>query len=99
MIPMKTLSRLAVAMFGFVIMPLFAGSLMPDLSLAPTGWQVDRYAPASFTNRSSVNGQNNVLGLRIDSSTDYAQRPSGFQYTFYNTQGEGTPINGGPGDD
>jgi hypothetical protein len=40
------------------IVPGRAASLMPDLSLVPTGWSVDRYAPATFANLGPLYGQN-----------------------------------------
>jgi PEP-CTERM motif len=95
---MRVLTHLALATLGLTAIPAFASSLMPDLSLAPAGWSVDRYAPSSFSNLGTVNGQNNVLGIGIDSSGDLANRPSAYQYTFYNTQGENHSISGGSGD-
>jgi hypothetical protein len=92
---MKALFHWTLATLGLAAIPAFAGSLMPDLSLVPTGWGVDRYAPSSFSNLGTVNGQNNVLGIGIGSSGDSANRV--YQDTFYNTQGENHSISGGPG--
>jgi hypothetical protein len=96
---MRILTCIALASLGLTAMPAFAGNIMPDLSLAPTGWSVDRYAPASFSSLGTVNGEDNVLGLGIGSSGDYDNRLGAYQYTFYNTQGESYSVSGGPGDD
>src|SRR5580658_9108602 len=90
---------LAVALAGLSALPALAGDIMPDLSTVPTGWSTDRYAPASFTNVGTVNGVNNVVGLGISSAQNVANRPANYSSTFYDWQGEQTPVTGGPGDD
>jgi hypothetical protein len=79
--------------------PVRAASLMPDLSLVPTGWGVDRYAPATFADLGSLYGEDNVLGIGIDASGSLQNRPLTYQSGFYNTQGENHAISGGAGDD
>jgi len=74
-----------------------AAELMPDYGQVPTGWSVDRYAPAGFSNLGTVNGMNNVLGISISSDQDAANR-GGQNASFYNTQGEFHSITGGMGD-
>ncbi|HRH86670.1 MAG TPA: PEP-CTERM sorting domain-containing protein [Rubrivivax sp.] len=74
-----------------------AAPVMPDFDNAPSGWSVDRYAPASFADVGTFQGRNNVLGIGINSSTDSANRPGGQQGSFYNTQGMKQQISGGAG--
>ena len=64
-----------------------AAELMPDFGGVPTGWVVDRYAPNSFSNVGTFQGRNNVLGIEINSAQGLTSRPSGYQSSFYNTQG------------
>jgi hypothetical protein len=72
-----------------------AQDVTPSFAGAPAGWTVDRYAPAGFQDVGTFQGVDHTLGITIDSSTDLANRLSAYQSTFYNTQGMGTPINGG----
>lgn len=63
----------------------------------PTGsgagvWEVDRYAPAGFTNAGTVNGRPSVLALALSASDSQANRPPAFSGTFYNTQGRGFQV-------
>lgn len=87
---------IAAAVFGGVQAAL-ASPVLPNLATAPVGWTTDRYDPASFGNVGAYQGRSNVLGIRIDSSTDLANRPSGFNNSFYNTQGRQTVVTGGAG--
>ena len=64
-----------------------AGPIMPDFSTIPTGWTTDRYEPNSFQNVGTFQGRSNVLGIEITSAGNLTSRPSGYQSTFYNTQG------------
>lgn len=89
----KLLASLSVGILAFVAAPAFASDVMPDLSTVPTDWSVDRYAPASFT------ASGDVASLTVDSTGGYENRPSNYQYSFYNTQGYSTSVSGGPGDD
>jgi MYXO-CTERM domain-containing protein len=75
----------------------WGADVTPDFSTIPTGWVTDRYQPASFANVGTYQGMNNVLGIGISSAQDFTNRPSPYQYTFYNTQGMQTPITGGAG--
>ncbi len=74
-----------------------AATVMPTFTDVPTGWTTDRYAPASFSNVGTYAGRNDVLGIGINSTGDSANRPSGQQGTFYNTQGKQKAISGGAG--
>lgn len=82
---------------GSLVQPAFATLVMPSFATAPAGWVTDRYNPASFGNVGTYQGRNDVLGIGIDSTGDSANRPSGQQGTFYNTQGKQMAISGGPG--
>jgi hypothetical protein len=75
-----------------------AGNIMPDFADIPTGWVTDRYEPDSFANLGTVNGRDNVLGIGISNDDSLANRPAGFQTTFYNTQGRQHAVTGGIGD-
>jgi hypothetical protein len=78
--------------------PGHADQVMPNFADVPNGWYVDRFAPNSFTNVGTFVGRNDVLGIEITSAQGFNNRPSGYQSTFYNTQGLGHDItNGGPG--
>jgi len=91
--------RAAVVCLVFLaVAPLHAGQLLPPFSDIPTGWFTDRYAPASFSNVGSYQGQSNVLGIGIDASGSFNNRPAPYQSTFYNTQGDQHAITGGVGD-
>jgi hypothetical protein len=85
-----------IALLGFSA-AAGADAVMPSFDGAPTGWSVDRYAPASFSDVGAYQGRDNVLGIGIDNSTDAANRPAGQQGTFYNTQGMQRAITGGAG--
>lgn len=74
-----------------------ATPLMPDFGSVPTGWTTDRYEPDSFSNVGTYQGRNNVLGIHIDSMDGLVSRPSGYQSTFYNTQGRQHAVSGGIG--
>lgn len=74
-----------------------ATAVMPDFSSVPAGWVTDRYAPASFANVGTFQGRNDVLGIEISNNDSLSNRPSGYQTTFYNTQGKQHTISGGAG--
>ena len=63
--------------------------ITPDFTGAPSGWATDRFAPNSFGNVGTFQGRDNVLGIGISSAQASANRPSGQQVGFYNTQGDG----------
>lgn len=66
----------------------------PNLGAGVGSFYTDRYAPAGFAvNGGVVEGRNNVLQITIDASTDLNNRPAGFQFPFYNTQGKKTDVN------
>lgn len=78
-----------------------AGEIMPDfgstLPPASTSWFTDRYEPNTFVDVGAFQGRSDVLGLGIGSAQDLANRPAGYGYTFYNTQGRQHPAVGGDG--
>jgi hypothetical protein len=65
-----------------------AQDVTPDFgsTVGGPGWVTDRYAPATF-NLLTTKGRTNVLSFAITSQSDFANRPAGYQSTFYNTQG------------
>ncbi len=79
-----------------IALPAMAGPVMPDYSTVGT-WTTDRYAPASFSDVGTYQGRNDVLGIGISTADSLGNRPAGYQSSFYNTQGKGTPISGGAG--
>ena len=58
---------------------------------APGVWYTDRYAPAGFA-KSFFDGDNR-LKHSISTADAYSNRPGGYQFTFYNTQGRKFDIN------
>ncbi len=70
---------------------------MPSFAGAPTGWVTDRYQPTGFSDVGSFQGYTDVLGISISSAQDFTNRPSNYQYTFYNTQGMQHAVTGGAG--
>jgi len=86
-----------IAITVFLSAGVIRADIMPSFANVPAGWSVDRYAPASFTNVGAFQGRNDVLGIQITSTGDLANRPGGYQYTFYNTQGMGHAVTGGAG--
>ena len=93
----KHILGLIVALAGFVGVAQ-ASPVMPSFAGAPAGWNVDRYAPASFSDVGTYQGRSDVLGIGISTNDGYGSRPSGYNYTFYNTQGKSHPVSGGAGD-
>lgn len=89
-------------LLGLAVTVLTSGAqateLMPGYDGAPSGWFVDRYAPDGFADVGMYMGRTHVLGISIGPNGDSANRPSGQQSTFYNTQGMGHAISGGAGD-
>lgn len=90
------LAGLAGLLLG--ILPAQAALVMPSFDGAPTGWTIDRYDPDSFSDIGPFQGRDNVLAIGISSADGYGSRPSGFNSTFYNTQGRQHAISGGVGD-
>jgi hypothetical protein len=75
-----------------------AQNVVPNFgTTVPGSWSQDRYLPTTFSLTNNTHGRNNVLNIGITSAGDLLNRPSGYQYTFYNTQGEGTAVGTGPG--
>ncbi len=64
-------------------------------SVPSDGWNVDRYAQASFA-EGSVGGQNTYEST-ISSADSLNNRPAPYQSTFYNTQGYSRSVAGTPG--
>ena len=93
----KHILGLIVALAGFVGVAQ-ASPIMPTFAGAPAGWNVDRYAPASFSDVGTYQGRSDVLGIGISTNDGYGSRPSGYNDTFYDTQGESHPVSGGAGD-
>jgi len=94
----KTVSCLALALALYTLPgTAHATPVMPDFASAPAGWSTDRYEPASFGNVGSFQGRSDVLGIAISSADALPNRPSGYQSTFYNTQGRQHSITGGAG--
>jgi len=97
-ISFKFATRALCAVFATVaVFSAHAAPLMPDFANVPTGWTTDRYEPTSFTNVGTYQGRSDVLGIGITSAGNSANRPSGQQGTFYNTQGRQHAISGGAG--
>lgn len=90
----STLAMATLAAASFVTQ---AAPLMPDFATVPTGWTTDRYDPTSFSNVGSYQGRADVLGIGITSAGNLTNRTSGFQSSFYNTQGRQHVIAGGAG--
>jgi hypothetical protein len=76
---------------------LHSAELMPNFADVPNGWVTDRYAPTSFSNIGPYQGRGDVLGIEITSAGNLANRPGGYQTSFYNTQGMKHAISGGSG--
>jgi len=89
---------LAVLAASFIVLawPAKAALVLPDLH--DPGWATDRYEPASWSNIGTFQGRDNVLAIGVDSTTDSSNRPVGQQGSFYNTQGQQTPVTGVVGD-
>lgn len=94
----KTLkTALAIASVAFLPFAVSAAEIMPDFATLTTGWTTDRYEPTSFGNVGTYQGRANVLGIEITSAGDLANRPSGFQFRAYNTQGRQYAVSGEAG--
>lgn len=64
------------------------GDVVLSATQAPGVWYTDRYAPASFQSAQvAPDGRTGVLTQGISSADQNGSRPSGFNSTFYNTQG------------
>jgi hypothetical protein len=86
----------ASAVPAFAMSPVYFTDKMdsaPVLSAAqaPNAWYVDRFAPASFES-TTFDGQPR-LRVGISTNDSAANRPLGFDSTFYNTQGRKFDIN------
>jgi PEP-CTERM motif len=81
-----------------VLTPNFAAvTVAPAAQFASPGWYTDRYEPTSFSNVGTYQGRNDVLGIGITSAGSLANRASGFNSSFYNTQGRQHLLVGGAG--
>lgn len=81
-----------------VLTPDFANvNATPAAQFASPGWYTDRYEPTSFSNVGTYQGRNDVLGIGITSAGSLANRASGFNSSFYNTQGRQHLLSGGAG--
>ena len=90
----KTLILVACSL-AIVPVALNAAVITPDFANVPTGWSVDRYAPATFSDVGTFQGRNNVLGIGISSAQSLANRAgTGQNSAFYNTQGDGYQFSG-----
>lgn len=90
-------SALYAAILATAAIGAQAAPLMPNFADVPTGWATDRYDPTSFSNVGTYQGRADVLGIGITAAGDLANRPAGYQSTFYNTQGRQHVIAGGAG--
>ena len=88
-------STLALALLAATSFSALSAPIMPDFADVPTGWTTDRYDPASFSNVGTYQGRADVLGIGITGAGNLANRPSNYQSTFYNTQGQQHAITGG----
>jgi len=77
--------------------PASATEMMPNYATLPTGWTVDRYDPAGFSNVGPFENRSDVLGISIAASGNVANRGGSFASSFYNTQGRGYDLAGGVG--
>jgi hypothetical protein len=68
-----------------------SGTPLLAVSQTPNAWYVDRYAPSSFES-TAFDGQHR-LRIGISTNDSAANRPLGFDSTFYNTQGRKIDIN------
>lgn len=92
--PRAAATTLALTWFCFAA-PLLAQDRSPDLgTTVPGSWSTDRYDPCTFSLTNGINGRNNVLDIGVCSSDRIDQRPSAYQYAFYNYQGKQIGIDG-----
>lgn len=68
--------------------PAISASVTETFDASPSGWTVDRYAPAGFTSPVLFDGDNR-LQQTISVAGGLNNRPSSYQTSFYNTQGMG----------
>lgn len=95
----NNLLRIAIAgIFSAMVSgAALAAEITASFDNAPTGWTVDRYAPAGFTDAGVYQGKDNVLAIGISTADAYNNRAPAYQSSFYNTQGRGAGISGGAG--
>ena len=88
----------SLSIHAAVLTPNFAAvTATPAAQFASPGWYTDRYEPTSFSNVGNYQGRNDVLGIGITSAGTLANRASGFNSSFYNTQGRQHLLSGGAG--
>ena len=63
------------------------------LGTGPGVWEIDRWAPAIFSNAGTVNGRSNVLDLGVNAADHFDPLAN----NFANTQGRGIQIADAPG--
>lgn len=88
---------IAAALAGSTLTAM-ATEIMPNFVDVPTGWNTDRYAPATFQTVASFQGRSDVLEIGISLNDGLDSRPLSYQSTFYNTQGKQHALAGTTGD-
>ena len=92
---MTTMHRGFVAAFAFSCCAAAHAGLFPayPLGTGPGVWEVDRQAPAVFSNAGTINGRTNVLDLGVSAADHFDPTVN----NFANTQGRGIQIVAAPG--
>ena len=92
---MISLARAVAATIALGLAASAQAGLFPayPLGAGPGVWEVDRHAPAIFSNAGTVNGRNNVLDLGVDAADHFDPAVN----NFANTQGRGIQILAAPG--
>ncbi len=93
----KSISLIVACVAPWLALNTRALDITPNFADVPTGWVTDRYQPHSFSDVGTYQGRNNVLGIQITAAEGLTSRPTGDQFTFYNTQGMQHPLSGGAG--
>ena len=92
---MTSMHRISVAAFALSLCTAAGAGLFPTypLGTGPGVWEVDRQAPAVFSNAGTVNGRTNVLDLGVSAADHFDPTVN----NFANTQGRGIQIVAAPG--
>ena len=92
---MISLARVVAATIALALAAAAHAGLFPTypLGAGPGVWEVDRHAPAIFSNAGTVNGRSNVLDLGVDAADHVDPAVN----NFANTQGRGIQILAAPG--
>ena len=87
---MISLARVVAATIALALAAAAHAGLFPTypLGAGPGVWEVDRHAPAIFSNAGTVNGRSNVLDLGVDAADHFDPAVN----NFANTQGRGIQI-------